>query len=94
MVFFPFPLLLVSWEGLGLKTPVREFSGFFPGVEQGARIGTLEIPSLRNSLISPPILVELFLLYLLLPLPTFLDMVDSLDISDVEVIILFEGIIF
>ena len=83
-----FPSLDVSTSvvssALAFSTPLGISSGFLGlgvcfGVEQGARIGILEIPSLGNSVISPPILVELFLLYLLLLLSDFSATLDFFD---------------
>ena len=71
-----------------LGKPLGKTSGFWGlgvcfGVEQGARIGTLEIsfPEITGKF--SPITVELFLLYLLVPLSDFLGMADSLYIFDV-----------
>ena len=93
VISFPVELTSVSWEGLSLKTPVRKFSGFFPGVEQGARIG---VEIYGNSTIfkdSPPIIAELFLLYPLVPLSDFSEILDFLDTWGVEVIMIFGDII-
>jgi len=95
MISFPVELTSVSWEGLSLKTPVWNFSGFFPGVEQGARIGSLKNSFSGITLISPPIVDELSSLYTLVPLSDFSaisDFFDILDIIIVEGIMTFGGI--
>ena len=72
MVFFPFPLVLVSWEGLGFSTPLGNCSGFWGlgvccGVEQGARniISEFSFPEIAGKL--SLIIVELSSLYPLVP---------------------------
>ena len=60
MVPFPVVSTLVSWVALGFKTPDWKFSGFFPGIEQGARIGCLKSSSFRILGHFPPNNDELF----------------------------------
>ena len=96
VISFPVELTSVSWEGLSLKTPVWNFSGFFPGVEQGARIGLLRIPFSRIAEDSPPNFDEVSFLYPLVPLSEFSefsDFFDVLNIFDDVGIMMFEGII-
>ena len=66
----------------------------FYGVEQGARIILSEIliPEVTGEF--PPIVLELFLLYPLLPLSVFSAIEDFFDILDVEVIRDFFDIMF
>ena len=90
-VFFPFALASVSWEGLSLKTPVWNFSGFFPGVEQGARIWVLEIFNSPVYDDSHPNIEELSSLYKTVPLSTFSAIEVFFDVLDIFVIY---GIIF
>ena len=90
MISFPVELTSVSWEGLSLKTPVWNFSGFFPGVKQGARIGNSEVEFSAFCVISPPHVKELFTLYRLVPLSLFSATSGFFDVVD---IIIVEGIV-
>ena len=79
MISLPVELTWVSWEGLSLKTPVWNFSGFFLGVEQGARIGNSEIfsPGIAEHFLE--ILDELSFGYTLVPLSAFSPISDFFD---------------
>ncbi len=84
-----FPSLVVSASvilgALAFSTQLGKSSKFLGlgvcfGVEQGARIRNSEIEFSGLCAILPPIVVELFLLYTLVPLLSFLGMVSSSDI--------------
>ena len=83
MISFPVELASVSWEGLSLKTPVWNFSGFFPGVEQGARIALFEKSFSGIVEHLAPIINELFLLYRSGPVSAFLDILDFSPLSGI-----------